>query len=321
MVSDVVKTMKENMRQMTDTLESYKTPLISRKAKPTTKDDFDREFKASIKERYSEIKEGGKSIHAMMKATNKVLRVSNASSNWRAYVDFINNFVVEGLCGVVSCSLDYLYEQIDPGCISRDDKLPIIEIKLDLVSVRHSDDGERVEEVRFIPDLLESDGKGIRDLVNNWISSFFNVSTLFKRLDNEGTYFREMQMDHGVNILMANINETLQENEDACMDVKAQYDRHSYLWLTDLTTFFEKFIQESTITTELGQEMLDLKKVDEQLVKYEGIRDQINNMHSPMDIGWLRINTLPVKSQLMTWTSKWIEIVHQLSEGLPGGEA
>lgn len=49
-------------------------------------------------------------------------------------------------------------------------------------------------------------------------------------------------------------------------------------------------------------------QVDEQLIKYETIRDSINNLQSPMDIGWLRINSLPIKSQLMTWTSRWIEM-------------
>lgn len=39
-----------------------------------------------------------------------------------------------------------------------------------------------------------ANGKGIRDLVHNWVGSFFSIATLFKRLDNEGTYIREMQV-------------------------------------------------------------------------------------------------------------------------------
>ena len=62
-----------------------------------------------------------------------------------------------------------------------------VEVKLDLVSVRGSDDVRR-DEVKFIPDLQASPGgKGVRDLVNSWVGSFFTVSTQFKRLDNEGT--------------------------------------------------------------------------------------------------------------------------------------
>lgn len=46
-----------------------------------------------------------------------------------------------------------------------------------------------VTKIGFAPN-----GKGIRDLVHNWVGSFFNIATLFKRLDNEGTYIREMQV-------------------------------------------------------------------------------------------------------------------------------
>jgi dynein heavy chain len=96
--------------------------------------------------------------------------------------------------------------------------MPMIEVKLDLVSVRVDD--KRRDEVRFIPDLQESGGKGVRDLVNGWVGSFFNVATLFKRLDNEGTYLREIHGDYDVMMLMAAINETLEVNETACMAVK-----------------------------------------------------------------------------------------------------
>ena len=46
----------------------------------------------------------------------------------------------------------------------------LIEGKLDLVSVKV--DEIRRDEVRFIPDLREAGGKGVRDLVNSWIGSF-----------------------------------------------------------------------------------------------------------------------------------------------------
>lgn len=42
------------------------------------------------------MKEGGKEIQALLKETNKVLRVSNASPDWRVYVDYVSNRVVNG---------------------------------------------------------------------------------------------------------------------------------------------------------------------------------------------------------------------------------
>lgn len=306
LVSEVVKTMKDNMRSVNDQLASYSKPLLQRKNKPAIKEEFEREHKNMIKERYSDIKEGGKAIHTMVKETNKVLRVSNASQDWRAYVDFVNNIVVDGLSKVVRNSLEYLLDQIDPAVIAKEDKMPMIEVKLDLVSVRVDD--IRRDEVRFIPDLQESGGKGLRDLVNGWVGSFFNVATLFKRLDNEGTYLREIHGDYDVMMLMAAINETLETNEIACMAVKSPYDKHNYLWLTDLHEFFTAFSEEAQYTTPNGQRLLELSKYEEAISKYEGVREIIQQLQSPMDVGWLRFNTQPIKSQLMTWISKWVEM-------------
>jgi dynein heavy chain len=221
--------MKDNLRSINDQLRTYNKPLLQRKAKPIAKDEFEKEHKNYDKERYTEIKEGGKVIQTMVKDTNKELRVSNASNDWRSYVDFVNNVVVDGLSNIVQTSLSYLYDQISPEFIAKEDLKPIIEVKLDLLSFRN-DDGLRFDEIRFLPDLLESNGKGIRDLVNNWIGSFLNISTLFKRLDNEGTYLREMHSDQNVRMYLAVIYETLAENESKCMNVKVLYEKHSHLW-------------------------------------------------------------------------------------------
>lgn len=61
-------------------------------------------------------------------------------------------------------SVGYLYDQIDPETIQRDDKLPMIEIKLDLVSVKN-DDNTRHNEIMFIPPLttIVSESKTLID--------------------------------------------------------------------------------------------------------------------------------------------------------------
>jgi dynein heavy chain len=253
-VSEVVRTMKNNLQEVSDALKAYNKPLLIRKTKPLAKDEFDREHKNFVKEKYTEIKDGGKQIHTLVKDTNKVLKVSNASNDWRAYVDFVNNVVVDGLSSIVFSSLEFLHEQIDPESIAKNDLLPMIEIKLDLVSIRDEQD-VRADHVKFIPDLKESSGKGIRDLVNSWIGSFFNVSTIFRRLDNDGTYLREIHADHGVKMLMAMINETLETNEQLCVDLQDQYQKYKYLWTTDLAVFFEEFLADAQITTPAGQQL------------------------------------------------------------------
>ena len=54
-----------------------------------------------------------------------------------------------------------------------------------------------------------------------------------------GTYMREMHSDPEVCMLLAQINETLAENEEACARLQRKYEEHSYLWKTDLDTYFK----------------------------------------------------------------------------------
>lgn len=53
----------------------------------------------------------------MLKENNKVLKCSNASADWRAYVDFVNNVVVDGLSRVICSSLEYLLDQVSSSMI------------------------------------------------------------------------------------------------------------------------------------------------------------------------------------------------------------
>jgi hypothetical protein len=52
---------------MNDQLQVYNKPLFVRKTKPVAKDEFAKDHKNFAKERYTEIKEGGKNIHNMVK--------------------------------------------------------------------------------------------------------------------------------------------------------------------------------------------------------------------------------------------------------------
>ena len=117
-----------------------------------------------------------------------------------------------------------------------------------------------------------------------------------------------MHSDYSVMMLMSVINETLEANEQDCMAIKAQYDEHSYLWLTNMEEFFEEFKAKNMIETANGLKILDLAKYEAELSKYEGIRESILQFNYPVDIGWLRINTQPIKSELIKWASRWIDL-------------
>ena len=92
------------------------------------------------------------------------------------------------------------------------------------------------------------------------------------------------------------------------MNILEQYKKFNYLWTTDMGEYFAAFLEDAMILSPNNQLLPDLKKFSDAIVKYEQIREAVQHFQSPMDIGWLRINTQPVKSQLIAWTSRWIDM-------------
>mmetsp|Transcript_16968 Transcript_16968/g.60259 ORF Transcript_16968/g.60259 Transcript_16968/m.60259 type:complete len:4617 (-) Transcript_16968:30-13880(-) len=299
-VDDITCTMKTNLEKVNCIMDSWtEKPLMERKPKPQELDYFERLFKVGRAARYAEIKEGGKEIERMLKETNKILRVSNASLNWRAYMDFINNIVVDGLASVITCSLEYFLMQIDPVVIaqSHGNQLPMLEIKLDLID----------KEPTFDPVIGSHHGKGMRDVSAAWVGSFFHVATLFKRLDTDGTYVREMHTDADVCLLMAEIEETQSGNELMLGDLKEQFNELSFLWKRDREASFLQFTQEAVLKTGEGS-YLDLNKYDAAISKYLDVADRIKKTKSLCDVGWLRVNTAPIKSSLLELAEMWRDL-------------
>src|SRR3546814_2604556 len=107
---------------------------------------------------------------------------------------------------------------------------------------------------------------------------------------------REMHADYNVRLYLAMINEVLEENETRCLQLKDKYNENAYLWKTNLSEWFDNFAEDASFVTEHGQRLLDLKKYDQAILKYEAIKAKIDRMHSLVDLGWLIINAVQLKS-------------------------
>ena len=71
----------------------------------------------------------------LLKDSNKVLKVSQGLPDWKAYVDFVNNIVVDGPSRVVHVSMEKLLSLVDAENI-RKKSLPLLEIDIKLVESR-----------------------------------------------------------------------------------------------------------------------------------------------------------------------------------------
>ena len=223
-----------------------------------------------------------------------MLKISNGHPDWKAYVDFVNSVVVDGLVESTAVSLSYLSDQICPNVIAKTEKSPMLEIELSLTA----------DIVVFKPSITRSSNKdGLRDLVGSWISDFFKMGTIFKRCDRDGTYVKEISGNMMVKALIAKLSTNLTYWEQKLSDFKGTYEEFSYIWTTDLKTMFEAFLEDATdvVTvpgTEEGEEIdiscgirgrqLNLQKFDVEIQKYKEVQSKVAALRTPTNVGWLR---------------------------------
>lgn len=322
-VEEVVRTMKRNLAAVEGVLRECERPMLERKSKPVEREEFERMQRGIRAERYSKVKEAGREIEALLKRTHKILQVASQNQpEWRAYVNYVNNRVVNGLSRVILSSLEAFRNEIDPTAAAintgltgagittnvNSSKLPMLEVKLTLVDDRH---------VRFQPELspsttsTSSSGITLKDVVGSIIGGFYNLSTLLKRLDdtnNQGSYLREMHTDPQLCLTIDRIYDVVYETEEACRGLQQRYDEYSSLWTKDLDAHFRAFCATAVVITPLGQTLPDLEQFEREMAHYEGLQLQVNTkLSSPVDVlGWLRVNTLPIKQAILGWCTRWI---------------
>ena len=296
----VIGTLKDNLCTIEETLSSWKSSLLERTPKPAPVSEHERSHKQHINQRCQKFREGSSEIHRRLKASSQGL-VGVSAIQWRAYVDYVNNVVVTGVAQVICSSLSFLAVELNPksfAVASKDQKLPMLEVSLDLIANR----------VQFNPEIKENNGKGLRDLIQNWINSFFSVATVVKRLDSQdgGSYVKEMHSDMNICMYLAMISEYTTENEQNLEQYRCEYEQYAYLWQSDMQQKFNEFLESAQYTSEFGTVLLDLKAFDAQVTKYEDVTQAIGNLKTPKDIGWLRINSQPIKTAMCSWAQKWI---------------
>ena len=240
---------------------------------------------------------------------NKKLRVSPGLPDWKSYQDFINNVIIAGLSKVVEASLGYLNQQLDAEVIKAEDKLPILEIEMELYG----------KDVVFVPavgpgqDGNLGQGGGIRSIVGGWIEGFLAITRLFKRFDSvDGTFGKELLDNPYIQILIGTINENLLKNEASCEDYRKVYVEFEYLWCTDLSKYFKAFLEDAWLENRddegnvVGKRRLNLDKFDEEIKRFRVVQQDIGALASSTDIDFLRVNSQPIQQAMSTWVTKWV---------------
>jgi len=296
----MLNALKSNLANIEEILESWsETSLLDRQSKPETVKEYNQLHQSRIALKFQNMTEGSKQIHKMLKDSNKTLKISAGHPEWRAYVDYVNNVVVHGLVKVVRVSLDWLDQQIDPEVILREEKAPLLQVCINLNN----------NQVSFLPSIFEEDRSGVKSSLHSWINDTFKVGAFMKRLDlNEGTYEKELQEDAEVKSFMDSIAKNVSKNESKCKVFQEQYEKYAFLWTTELQKMFANFIESSTSLTSSGMCRIDLVKFDAEMKRLNDIKEEVASLKTPTNIGWLKIDSTPIKENIVYWVQKWLHL-------------
>ena len=293
----ILTTLKGNLTKIEDILESWRIPLLERAPTPVSIADFSRSNKELQTKMFAVIKEGGSSIHKLLKNTRNVLRVNASNQDWKYYVEFVNDVVVDGLAKVVTTCLDFLIEQFDPVICEKNETQPMLQLQLEL----------KKNAITYTPELGETQKKqGLVDIVRSWVDSFMQSGMIFKRLDmTGGTYAKELFNHMDIQFRIERAHDLLAASETKCAAFKADFEAYSYLFNQNLTEAFEIVKEDCSEEKYPGFVEYDLNRFEEEIEKYNKIATAIREKPKFENLGWLRVETTKAKQDLEMWAAKW----------------
>ena len=326
-VDDLVKKMKDNVKKVQDLMQKWEKPLFDRKNKSLAPEDLEQTHQSTIMPRLEDIKNQGKEIHKAIKDTADAIKPDKKSLNWIAYVDYCNGLVIDGITKGIQCSMSYLSDQISIQFNKHNQLPPMFDIKVDL----------RDRDVKFEPPIESCHrGNGIRDIIMKITNDFISLAIQMPRLDTgNGDYLVEIKDQFELFGALQVMTNNLTEIEDATRHFIHQYKDLEFLWKETLAENFGAFVEQGDdprekVHMKINQDgeqeedetfkwMADkilagvqtkkpnLDLFDEKVSHLNRIKQQIGEMKVSIDIGWVRVNSLPLIKELGKTVSEWIE--------------
>jgi len=323
----IIKTLKDNVVKIEAVLEKwYSSPLMERKDQRIySVEELQSQHEEVVTSRCDVISEAGEAVHEILASSNKIVKAGKGATAWASYVEYINNIVIDGFALTVCASLKFLRNQVDPVFIKRGDIQPLVEVHLELIP----------PEVVFDPCLDGSTGRNsLRDLVHGFVRDFYSVGKCMKRLDTKGgDYVKEMEENLEIRRYVDEIMQHVRHNEEQCHKFHGVFMSFDYLWKQDLDVAFSEFWEQESLAAPDPEETVEAKKdetekkdededdvkkknpskppleaFEKRIMKYKSVRDEVNNLVNHQDMGWLRVDSKPVRTQILYWANKWVSM-------------
>ncbi|CAF3706752.1 unnamed protein product [Rotaria sordida] len=298
---------KSNLDDMQKILKYFlKTALFSR---GETRQDpllivYEKEDR--VLKRNNELRDAGLRLQDILKQNKWLLKADADSDIWKAYVDYVDEIVIESLYEIIEYNLNYLLEESDPTL----NKRPLFEVQLILDDL----------DLRFNPTLEFGSANGLYDIVDTLIGNIFRQAAMLPRLaehSGQKHYQNDLEEMKELNDCRLKIMERLRDTMKEANDWKEEVEDYSYLWLVDRKEHMRQFILYGRLLEDYELENREhIKETPPSLIQFQNQIDLFQSIYNNIDSwdqtflfnSWLRVDARPIKRQLLTLVNKWINL-------------
>ena len=250
--------LKENLKAINDIIGGWsKAPLMRRKATATyAPKDFEESHKPYLASRYVDVTDGGKAVHKLLIESNGAAKVSKGAPSWKAYVEYVNGLIIEGLGALVGGSLQFLAEQIDAQHVAQHEMLPMLEIQIELAAPEvvfsprlTSGEGTAAPSAGADTDAAGAEGGGgggkpLSQLLAGWTADFFKVCKLVKRLDRtDGDFLYDVAEREEVRFRVHELRRHVDASFAATASLLEPFLEHRHLWTANIAEELAAFLR------------------------------------------------------------------------------
>ncbi|KAJ9460839.1 Dynein beta chain [Diplonema papillatum] len=333
----VLKATAQNVKKIVSLLTEFAAddkflPVHPKETKTLLVDEFIKKY-ADHKQMQQQALTGiGREIHELIahslecvngiKARQGLVLLDSDTECWVNYVEYANDIVLSHLTAAIVHSIDNLRKQLSADWLRENDGIPLLDIKLLLTT---ADPYDPVPKAKFAPNLQAADGHGALDtLVNEWIKDYTNMACFVTRLDSlpgsDGSYGGDVRAKPGVLTLQRTINDLLAENAQACQRYEEQFLAYRGLWEDDMQKVFKEFMQGEAARAgrdakagDGGEAAVDffgvpLELFEQKIGHYEKLLSTVTELPPCTTVGWLRVDSKPIRESLKDCCKKWISL-------------
>uniref|UniRef100_A0A803Y768 AAA+ ATPase domain-containing protein n=1 Tax=Meleagris gallopavo TaxID=9103 RepID=A0A803Y768_MELGA len=292
---------KSNVEEIQSFVRSWGSPIFERK--DGKKESLLNLEDSLLQDRLSPAEFKG--VCVFFQENQSLLTADPASDVWKAYVDYVDEIILDGFFTAIECSLKYLLDNTDPKA----GLAPLFEVQLDLV----------IPDLIFRPSLDPGTNDGFYDMVESLLNDIYRISSLVPRLAGHSG-FPHYQADMEDMADLADVRHDLmgrvQAAMAACCEYRSSFDRYSYLYGDDRKEFFRQFLLYGHILTAAEIEAHaengvpetppTLEQFREQIDSYEQIYEEVNRIE-PVSVfhSWMKVDARPFKASLLNVVKRW----------------